>query len=442
MFKKEKTKKKQKQIRNADCGDIQGRCIMKRLVSTLMRNRRDNGMHSGHLGPATFTSMASFLSKHGPTSYQCPPSIFSRKQYEKMICIGDIHGDLLALLTALFVLGCIDDRARWKTDAQKVIVVICGDVMDRTRHHVDPVTRESKLISDRSFDNPREEVDVIQYLHALNIESSKSSSKVVCLLGNHEVCTSFPNISQCRGMENTFQNAYYSRGWVDDGSTRTKAWTDAQVMTEKMSMFSAGRSFAQYMAVHFPLVIVVGNFILVHGGINISILNNVQKITGTKETKTLTSMNQIMSKWLFHDTIPTNKQIQNELLSLVWNRELAQAQQTDVTCAKKLYKVFKSLGLDWNLGGVVVGHTVQPNLSPTCSSDGIHKVWRVDLALSEAFGTPTSTGGIIVRQTPDETIVHTHQFKKNQEIAHTYVNGRHSKQSSSMFMLRIKIPES
>lgn len=435
------SKKEQKQIRNEDCGDIQGKCIMRRLVSTLIKNRRNNGMHSGRLGPASFTSMASFLSRYGPKSYHCPPCMFSTKKYEKLVCIGDIHGDLLALLTALFVLGCIDDRAQWHPKAQKVIVVICGDVVDRTRHQVNQITRESKLISDRSFDNPREEVDVIQYLHALNLESGKSGSRVVCLLGNHEVCTSFPKIGQCDGMEEQFQNAYYSRGWVDDGSHQTKSLTDAEVMSQKMTMFSAGNSFARYMAVHFPLVVVVGNFILVHGGINISIMNNVQEITGTKDTKTLTTMNKIMSKWLFHDQVPTNKSIQKELLNLVWNRKLAQADVTDVACAQNLCQVFKKLGLDWKLGGVVVGHTVQPDLSPTCSSNGVHKVWRVDLALSEAFGTPTSTGGIIVRQTPEETLVHTHQFKKNQEVAHTYVNGRFSKKSSSMYMFHIKMSE-
>ena len=413
------TAKKQKNIRNIDCGEIQGRCIMKRLIQNVMKFRQQqNNMHVGQLGPVAFVPMPKFLKLHAPTSNNLPTCRISRSKYQRLVCIGDIHGDLLALLTALFVLNVIDHRACWNTQQQNTIVVICGDVMDRTRHVVDQKTRESKLLSHQSFDNPREEVDVIQYLHALNMSAMGHKGRVICLLGNHEVCTSFPSIGQCNGMQQSFQNAYYSRGWVDDGTVRTKSRTDTEVMQDKMDMFAAGEKFGRYMAVHYPLVLVVGDFILVHGGINIHILNQVRSITKTKESKMLTTINKLMSNWLFTNKIPSNftasqqEQLQIELLKLVWNRELSQAKVTDATCAVKLEQVFQSLGLDWDLGGVVVGHTIQPNLTPTCSSNGVHKVWRVDLALSEAFGIPTSTGGIIVHQKPQETVVHTHQFKK------------------------------
>ena len=57
-------------------------------------------------------------------------------------------------------------------------------------------------------------------------------------------------------------------------------------------------------------------------------------------------------------------------------------------CMQQLNQLFSHLKLQLKYGGIVIGHTVQDTIRPYCNGH----VWRIDLALSEAFGPPTKIG--------------------------------------------------
>lgn len=91
-----------------------------------------------------------------------PPATQEASQ-ERIVAVGDLHGDLAQTLTLLGLAGLIDDQQRWIGGAATLVQT--GDIMDRG-------------------DNARAILDLLQ---RLQIEAPKSGGKVIVLLGNHEV---------------------------------------------------------------------------------------------------------------------------------------------------------------------------------------------------------------------------------------------------------------
>lgn len=81
---------------------------------------------------------------------------------ERIIAIGDLHGDYDAYVALLSQAGLIDAKGRWA--GKKAIFVQTGDAVDR---------------------GPRSR-DIILHLQRLQKEASRAGGKVIALIGNHE----------------------------------------------------------------------------------------------------------------------------------------------------------------------------------------------------------------------------------------------------------------
>jgi hypothetical protein len=81
---------------------------------------------------------------------------------ERIVAIGDIHGDYDAYLTVLQAAGVVDERGRWKAGATHLVQI--GDIPDRG-----PDTRR-----------------IIEHMAVLAKQAKKRGGRVHKLMGNHE----------------------------------------------------------------------------------------------------------------------------------------------------------------------------------------------------------------------------------------------------------------
>jgi hypothetical protein len=139
---------------------------------------------------------------------------------ERLVAIGDLHGDLDVTRRALRLAGAIDAKDAWI--GGKLVVVQTGDEIDRG-------------------DDDRAILDLFD---RLKVEAKKAGGEMIALAGNHELM----NVSQ------DFR-------YVTPGAMGTFA--DLQ---GRGAAFAPGGPYAKMIAER-PIVMKVGDTVFVHGGI-------------------------------------------------------------------------------------------------------------------------------------------------------------------------------
>ena len=99
-------------MKSLQCGNIAKKCIMKKQLDKLYQTRKTTKTY-GRLGDITFTNIQSFLTAVVHKN-NVPTGEFKMSQFDRIVGIGDIHGDFLALLSVLFMMDIIDINCNWK----------------------------------------------------------------------------------------------------------------------------------------------------------------------------------------------------------------------------------------------------------------------------------------------------------------------------------------
>ena len=141
----------------------------------------------------------------------------SRPMPERLVAIGDLHGDGAHARRALRLAGAIDDKDMWI--GGKLVVVQTGDQIDRG-------------------DDDRAILDLVEELKR---QAAAVGGELISLDGNHEV-----------------MNAEHDFRYVTEGGF--KAFAD------RKKAFEPGGQYAEIIA-HHPMFVKVGDNVLVHGGI-------------------------------------------------------------------------------------------------------------------------------------------------------------------------------
>jgi hypothetical protein len=139
---------------------------------------------------------------------------------ERLVAIGDLHGDLDVTRRALRLAGAIDAKDAWV--GGKLVVVQTGDAIDRG-------------------DDDRAILDLLERLKA---ESKKAGGEMIALAGNHEL-----------------MNASQDFRYVTPGGM--SSFADVQ---GRAAAFAPGGPYAKMIAER-PIVMKVGDTVFVHGGI-------------------------------------------------------------------------------------------------------------------------------------------------------------------------------
>jgi hypothetical protein len=256
---------------------------------------------------------------------------------DRIVAIGDLHGDLGATRRALVLAGAIDALDRWIGD--KLVVVQTGDEIDRGD-------------DDRA---------IIELFDRLADAAEGRGGKVIALIGNHEA------------MNVAGDFRYVTRGgFAAFSDSDTSRVPDA--VLQRFTVEARGRAAAFFPAGPFArrlaerrAVVVVGDTVFVHGG-----------VTADHVRYGIPRLNRELSRWMSGDGAPSA--LANDEEGPLWTRRYSE-DKSGIDCAG-LLSTLTALSAT----RMVVGHTPhQDGISPACEG----RVWRIDTGLAGYYGGPT-----------------------------------------------------
>lgn len=284
---------------------------------------------------------------------QCSNHETVLKAPSKIVALGDIHGDFEALIYCLYGAGVIDSFGRWI--GRDTIVVQTGDLIDDCRHDE---SKSSKCYNEFPV-NGYDELIILDYLSDLNIQANKVGGKVVLCMGNHEFMAII-NDSHSRNYQQRKTREYYN--------------------DKRNSLMKPGSPLAKKLACLLNVVVFVGDWVFLHGGLRPSSFDNLQDIK---------IVNLLMKLYMSGELMPTDASKFLETIDNHWffyDRDYSQNMIEDdngILC-NEFIQIRRMLGKP-NLR-MVVGHSPQHIINSVCKIDGKPAVYRVDTSMSRAFG--------------------------------------------------------
>jgi hypothetical protein len=316
-----------------------------------------------------------------------PEDYIDLKDGQRLVCIGDVHGDLAALETFLET-SEVYDSSTGQWCGGNTILVQCGDVLDRGI----------------------EELACYQLLAKLSHQAVAAGGQVVLLVGNHEVLNAM----------GLFQYAYTDMEHEQFIGTAVDAtigahnhWRVQYVGNQpsRWASYEPGGLLAHSLMRNMKVAIRVGKTVIVHAGMKPHHLKNFGGIEG---------MNTAFKEWIsldgdsnpvvynHHGVYPSDKQpwidaeqrqqfyinsIPKFLASNpedpgpIWMREYSSphdqpANDPDGALQAMLDETLLLLDAD----RMVMGHTIQRKINAALNG----KAWRVDVGASRGCvsGTP------------------------------------------------------
>ncbi len=267
----------------------------------------------------------------GRTGYQLltryPPA-------ERIVAIGDLHGDLEATRRALKLAGAVDDEDHWIGGS--LVLVQTGDQLDRGDG----------------------EQAILDLLTRLAGEAARAGGAVHVLNGNHEL------------MNVSLDLRYVTEGgFVDFQDAVAVDEVDSLLATyeilkrARVAAFRPGGPYARVLA-RRNVVVIIGKNVFVHGGL---IPKHVDY--GVER------MNAEIRAWLRGET--PRPQWSRGSDSPVWSRHYSD--DVDESDSALLAEVLDRLGAE----RMIVGHTIQEGgIASYC--DG--RVWCIDVGMAAHYG--------------------------------------------------------
>ncbi len=257
---------------------------------------------------------------------------------ERIIAIGDLHGDLDAALRVMKTSGIIDDRNSWI--AGELVVVQTGDQLDRGD----------------------QEQELLEFLNRLQTEAAKAGGALYLLNGNHELMNARLDLRYVtEGGFADFEDAVI----IDEQDSLLLTFDEKQ--RARVAAFRPGGPFAMQLA-RRNTILMIGDNLFVHGGVLPAHID-----------KGLENLNREIQLWLAAEG-PEPEGIHTRT-SPTWTR-LYSDNPTDDSC-NQLQEVLDRLGAS----RMIVGHTVQENgITSFCNQ----QVWCIDAGLASYYGSATA----------------------------------------------------
>ncbi len=282
--------------------------------------------------PAPATKASSLAAGVSPL-----PAALTRASPDRLVAIGDLHGDLAHARRALRMAGAIDARDQWT--GGRLVVVQTGDEIDRG-------------------DDDRAILDLVEDLKK---QAAAAGGELIALLGNHEVMNASLDFRYVTaGGFATF--SLFEPG--DAAAAATGALTSES--KGRGAAFAPGGVYARLESSR-PFVAQVGGTVFVHGG-----------ILPKHVAYGLDRMNDELDAWLAGQRREPPAVVVAED-GPIWTRAYS-SEDGHPDCAD-LAAVLAELGAK----RMVVGHTVQ-HRGVNSACDG--QVWRIDVGLASYFGGP------------------------------------------------------
>jgi len=156
---------------------------------------------------------------------------------QRIVAIGDLHGDLSATLSALRLAGAIDENDRWV--GGDLVVVQTGDELDRGD----------------------DEQAILDLFERLRGEAAAAGGACIAMLGNHELMNAKADLRYVtEGGYRDFEDAVQ----FDADDPRLEPFEPQQ--RARMAALLPGGPYALELATR-PLILQIGENLFVHGGV-------------------------------------------------------------------------------------------------------------------------------------------------------------------------------
>lgn len=248
-------------------------------------------------------------------------------KYKKLYVLGDLHGDLEKTKQALKKVGLIDENNKWIKENCKLIQM--GD-------QVDSVCRRKEKNICNSINNL--DVEVIYFMEEMARQAEKKNSKVVSILGNHEI-----------------MNIQGDLRFVSDNDIKRIGGAE-----ERIKLFKPGSELCKLLS-NRPLIYKYNELLFCHGGLTMSML----------ERNNIDEMNKKTKQWLLNE-ISEPDFLRNED-SPIWSRKFA----FNMGSENELEQILKLT----NCKKMFVGHTVSDKIESKYNN----KFWITDVGISSSF---------------------------------------------------------
>jgi hypothetical protein len=295
------------------------------------------------------------------------PSVLPK--VDRIIVLGDIHGDWNMMMGALKLAKVVDDKGDWI--GGKTVVVQVGDQVDRCRYSYGGPTCDMKEAT--PFDEPHD-WKILKYFTKLHNQAIKAGGAVYSLLGNHELMNvdqDFRYVSYQGYRE--FDNYKKPDGTIIKDGEEARRWA-----------FKPGNPVSEFLACTRQVALIIGSNLFVHAGV----LPKLAKKYGVK------NVNKIMSLYLLDKIKTTSKY--SDLFKMgdspLWTRAYgnigmdkyarAVPQMSESQSKSKCNSLLNPIKKIYQVKRMLVGHTPMFSGIKSICDD---QVWLTDYGLSKAF---------------------------------------------------------
>ena len=270
----------------------------------------------------------------------------------KIIAIGDIHGDFQIFIKVLQMCKLINKNLEWI--GGDTYLVQLGDTLDGKR---------PETTIDSSFLEESGEIEIIRLILDLDAQAKKFKGRVISLIGNHEL---YPYYLE---NDKQFIRDYVKKRDIEQFKRIFK--------TDRIKFLKPGGMGGSLLGRTRPLILQLGEFIFVHGSITDKLIeNNLNPETGKVD---IAKINKSTRLWLQgKGKVPKfleEMDEENPVFSRLYSKSkiFNKAECSKFTDQLKFFE-----GANY----VVMGHSRFKEINAACNNSLI----RTDIALSRAFG--------------------------------------------------------
>ena len=258
--------------------------------------------------------------------------IYEYEHNNRIVIIGDIHGDIRRFKDILIDAKIINKNIEWIAEPKNTIVVQMGDQVDSINR--DRTLEEWEVLPD---------IEMIYFTNLLNKIALSKGGRVISLIGNHELMNTIGNYS-----------------YVSDKSLKDNY--------KRNELFKPGGTLSAILSQR-PLVVKIGQLLFCHAGLTLEHLNILSKYN-----KDVSYINTIWKNFIKTNAILIeDKEIFENIIldadGILWTRDLDEK--------GNLIKMLKKLGCVY----MFVGHSVVEQVKLINDH-----VWYTDTGISRAFG--------------------------------------------------------
>jgi len=275
----------------------------------------------------------------------------------KIVAIGDIHGDFEALIKLLLSIKIINKEGLWI--AGDTTLVQTGDIVDDTRYSF----RTNKHVN--IFKHlPQDELYIYAFLADLNLQAKEVGGKVLLCMGNHEYTHLI--------IEMTSEDYYTQPSTID--------WYNQFGLDTRLRIFKPGGILAKKLSCIINLAVVIGDWIFCHGGINCSCIFSRADLEDINRKMTM-YMNNGLSEIPYEERLDYKHRFyNNEFIFMDRRYSINDNEKDDSNTCKDFLEIKKILEMP--NAKIVVGHTIQNIPNSICNNS----IFRIDTGMSRAFG--------------------------------------------------------